>query len=213
MCSNSARTVLDSAAFAEAEEHQREIYRLAGADPDVPLSPSELCARLPDVGQPDYSATMRAQAELVRIDSVWVPFVRRGTPAPKARFLVGHEIAHWFYRRIGYRGLDLEARCDALGAALVVPRPVMLQVLERVGDDVTKLAAKLKTTQSLALLRRSEVTERPGAIVRAAGPIVRGAPCTWPVPLELRRVERARHPDLRKIPIRDEPLRVGVVAA
>jgi hypothetical protein len=203
---------LDRKTLEEIEGYVDPIYRLAGGDPSEPLSPADLSLRLLGT-KPTTATALVAPGTIGYCNGEWRIFIRKGTPWPRARWIAAHELAHWWFRRIGYAGPDLGARCDALGAALIVPRPVITHVRSRLGDDVYAIADELKTTQSLAFLRVSEVTGRPGAVVRLAGPIIRGEPCTWPVKLELATVKRARRRSIIKIAMWDEPNRIGVVAA
>lgn len=151
------------------------IVRLLGAPPRlVPLMPEAALACV--LGEP-------------RI------FVRRGTAPTRARWLAGHELAEWWYQRVGYRGDDLEERCDALGAALVAPRPTVLAARRKLGDEPIAIATELRTTQSLALLRLGECVRVPVFLKRQHHTIARGAAYVLPRHPEA-------HPGLRKVPIR-----------
>ncbi len=205
--------MLTASDLAYLEDEQEAVYRFAGLDPDKAASSLELTRGL-GLGAPRFGARIKAVGVLARVRQEWIPFVRTGTSPAKARFVVGHEIAHWWLEeRCGARGgARTEARCDALGAFLAVPRAVFLRARQAHGDDVRAIAEELKTTQSIALLRLGETTGRPSAVVRSMGAIVRGEPLRWPS-LELASVRRARFPGLRKVRIDDEARRLGLVAA
>ncbi len=128
------------------------------------------------------------------------------------RFDVGHELAHWYYRRTGYSGNDLELRCDALSAALLAPMPFFRSIRRRI-VDVPDVAQALGTTQSLAALREGEVLGTPTALVQPARIRIRGDEWGWPSEDELRRYAKAGHAALRKVRISDEPKRVVIVAS
>ncbi len=199
---------LDPHTLNEIESYVAPIYRLADSDPSDALAPATLSLKL--LGTRPKMVPLVSQGTIALVKGQWRIYIRSGTPWPRARWIAGHELAHWWFKRIGYTGPDLEARCDAPGAALIVPRPVLVQVHSKPGDDVRAIADELKTTQSLALLRVSEVTGRPGAVLRRAGPIVRGEPCGH-LPLEYGK--RVLHPSVKRVPITDEEQRTGVVAA
>ena len=201
--------MISSDGVAEVEGDAHAIFRLARFDPDDGATPQQLCVRL--LGSPPEMAPLLGhEATLARVTGQWRIFVRAGTAAPRARWLVCHELAEWWYQRIGYCERDIEARCDVLGAALVAPRRVFLRLRRRHGDDVRPLARALRTTESLALLRCGECTGEPTAVVRSAGAIVRGDAVVWPAPLTLARAHRLRRGGLRKVRIADEPSRLGL---
>ena len=202
--------MLDADALADIEGDCAAIHALAGVDPAKPFSVRTLAVRL--MGRPPRFARILREATI----GTWAGgpqiCIRHGTPGPRARWLTGHELAEWWYSRIGYRGEDREARCDALGAALVVPRVAFVRARRSHGDDPIALAEALKTTQSLALLRLGECIGTPVVLDRPAGPIVRGAEYAWPPLPELRReLAREPRPGLRKVRITDEPRRTGVI--
>lgn len=132
--------------------------------------------------------------------------------AEKARFVVAHELAHWVWEvEAGYNGPDLEARCDALAAAIVMPPAAVVRVTNSLGlSDVHAIARALRTTQSAALLRLGEVHDVPTALLRRRrSTIIRGPFVRWPVPLSWQRAKRA--PGIVKVRVRDEPQRFGVM--
>jgi hypothetical protein len=122
------------------------------------------------------------EACLIRVYEQWRVVVRRSVPAPRARWLVCHELAEHHYLRLGYRGADVEARCDALGAALVLPRRLAQLAIREHAHRVSALARSLGVTQALALLRVGEVTRRPVLLERRPGVrLARGAPVEWSI--------------------------------
>mgnify|MGYP006921322019 FL=1 len=92
------------------------IYAAAGADPDDPPAIGALIEAL--TRREPLLARMRAEGRCIG-DQV---MVRGGVLPARARWLAAHELAEWWYARMGYDGADIEERCDACGAALVVPR-------------------------------------------------------------------------------------------
>jgi hypothetical protein len=162
--------------IADVEGDAASIYRLARADESDPPSIATLCRAV--TGYPPTVAKMREEGRCARVGDTWRVFVRRGLSAQRARFIVAHEIAEAWHRRIGYAEPDVEERCDALGAALVVPRAACAAVL-RSGHSPKLVAEAFGVERPLALLRIGEVTGRPVLLVRRR-PIARGEPFAWP---------------------------------
>jgi hypothetical protein len=198
--------VLGPDELADIEGDAEAIYRELGFDPSSPPSMAALCRAATGhspkfVGQPQ-------EARLVG-DQV---FLRRGVLAARATWLVGHELAERRLRHLRYRGSDIEARCDALGAALVAPRPAFRAAIRELGHAVYALAESFNTTQSVALLRIGEVTGRPVVLLRWPDPIVRGGPYEWPSTSELVRTLRERRPEVHPVRIVDERGKWGLMA-
>jgi len=200
-----ALLMLDADAIADIEGDCGAIYDLADADPNAPPSLRTLVVRL--LGSAPRMVPLVREAQLAHVHGKPRIFVRRGTMLTRARWLAGHELAEWWYQRIGYRGHDLEVRCDALGAAIVAPRPAFLRAWRTHGDEPVALAAAFGATQSLALLRLGECVRAPVVLLRPGGAIVRGEDYEWPAEPVLRRATRLGAPGLRTVRITDEPRR------
>ncbi len=138
--------------------------------------------------------------------------VRPGLAPERLRHTIGHEIGEWYYALIGYEGDDIEERCDALGAALAVPRVEFRRAVGAVGHRVFALAAAFGVQQSVALLRLGEVTGRPVALLRPTAPIYRGDPFEWPRTSALVRALREGRGRVHPIRIVDSPDRWGLMA-
>lgn len=172
-------SVLDPGVAGAIEASAADIYRRARVDPGRVPSVASLCSTL--LGSPPrYVVGMRVEACLVRTFDAWRVWVRAGVSPERARWLVAHEIAEWYYRRVHVHNSVKEGWCDALGAALVAPAPVIREALSVHGLDLPRLARSLKTTQSLVALRYGEVTHCPVALVRSDGASLRGEPRDWP---------------------------------
>lgn len=143
----------------------------------------------------------------MRVGDAWRVVVRRGVLPARARWLVGHELAELHFARVGYVGSDIEARCDALGAALALPRRALGSIMRQHAHRVHTIARLTRLTQSLVLLRIGEVSGRPVALLRAPAPTVRGAAFGWP--RKLSPIVPGTHP----LRITDEPQRVGLMAS
>lgn len=198
---------------ADIEGDAIALYRLAGLEPDEPVAISRLVRAL--LGTPIQVASfVRGQAHLSWYLDQWWIYVHAGIALPRLRFDIGHELAHWWYRRCCYSGEDIELRCDALGAAIVAPMPLYSAIRKRT-SRIVQIAHAIGVTQSLALLREGEVLGTPVALVQDRRVLVRGEEWGWPAELELRRLASVRSavPGLRKVVIRDEARRVGLRSA
>lgn len=135
-----------------------------------------------------------------------VVFVRPGMSFARARLQTFHELAEIYHQRRGYQGTDVEARCNAMAAALAAPKRAVLTAVERYGHSVYDLALALKTPQSAMVLRLAECVGRPCALLRQAYPIVRGRPFAWPeTPAGFHSLIGARRTDVHPLRIADEP--------
>ncbi len=198
---------------ADIEGDALAIYREAKQEPDRPVSIVRIVRALlhTEVKRADMSHGHESDTCVVYGHQVIA--VRKGIPGPRARWLIAHEVAHWWYARIGYRGEDIETRCDALGAALIAPRPAWQTVRRAVGCGIRELAGALATTQSLVLLRRGECDGVPAALVEPRRVLVRGETWGWPDEATVRRVARSGAPGVRRVRITDEWKRSGLMAA
>ena len=198
--------------LADIEGDADLLLRLYKIDDTEPLDVLRLCRRM--TGHAPFMTRTGPEAKLsTEPNGTRRVCVRFGTYPPRATWLACHELAELHYDRIGYRGDDVERRCDALGAALACPRRALLAATKRYQHRVHLLAKALGTTQSLALLRIGEVDRRPVLLSRTAGLIVRGASFVWPANDELDRALKGRVRGVHPLMIRDEPARAGLMAA
>jgi hypothetical protein len=185
--------MLTAEELGDLEGDAGAMLRLAGLDDDAPPSMDDLAVRL--LGHAPQRAPRRAirgEGALARIGDDWRVYVAADVTAERARWVVGHELAHWWHR-VHIRAPESERRCDALGAMLAAPRRAMLRAVRLEGHAVTRLAVRLRVPQALALLRLGEIVERPVALVRPA-PIARGGPFPWPENLGSARRLPGAHP-------------------
>lgn len=199
---------MDADTLADVEGDALAIYKLAGFDADDTPSAAQLCRKLFGIG-PEYSRHLRTEADSCTLRGQHRVFVRPGLLAARSRWLVGHEVAEWWYRKIGYVGADVEERCDALGAALIAPARAVREAW-RTTEDTVLLAALLATTQSVAHLRVGEVIGVPVVLVQRRRIIVRGDEWGWPSERELL---RPTDPRMLLVAITDESKRHGLRAA
>ena len=180
----------------------------AGVDDSGPTPMAALCAKR--LGSPPrWISGLPMEAKL----EGKVVLLRAGVPATRARWLVGHELAHDALNEVGYREPDVEDVADAVGAALVAPsRAVRLAIAAAGGHRVYAIADAFATTQSLALLRIGEVTGRPVLLTRKGAPIARGGAFVWGSERKISEAVRGLVREVHPLRIRDEPHKVGLMA-
>lgn len=142
---------------------------------------------------------------LARVGDQWRVYLRRDAPRTARRFVLLHELAHW---ALGKGGSELD--CDALAAALLVPRPAFLKALAHT-RELPALARSFGTTESCVALRVGETTGRPLALVTPESVRLRGEPHSWPTDRELRTLAISPKPGLRKATLRDDAQRVALI--
>lgn len=191
-------------------------HQHAKSDPADPETLNVLCRRTVKsypqrvrmIGRGDLRPGVRGRPWTLRVHVM--------LPPELARFVVAHELAHWYYLQTGWRASShahLEAACNALGAAILAPQPCFAAAVRSIGRSrVHQLARTFHTTQACALLRVGETTGRSVVLVRSKDPIVRGDLFEWPA--DVRELERAvRHPPEGVHPIRIDRDRWGLMAA
>lgn len=193
----------------------RRLYELAGADVDQPMWTPKLARLVLGVGCIQWAdaSKMRSEGSLVRIGDRYRIYVRKNLPPERLSHVIGHELGHWICKQDGYRGPDLEAVCDAIGAALVAPKPAFHAALRALGvDNLPGLAKVFTASQSLVALRAGETTGRPMALVAPSTVRVRGDEFAWPATEEIRQLATRSRPGLKRTKLTDEPRRVMVAA-
>ncbi len=171
--------MLTEDALAEIEGDAVAMFAAAHMERDDAPSMDLLCLRL--IGSKPRRVVMGREADIhPGVEGRYVLRVHRAAPKERARFLVGHELAEWWYRGRAWAGghLEREAWCDALGAALVAPRPAFRRAVGALDNRVHRLAEAFDVPRALAMLRVGEVTGRP--VLYPLRGIVRGEPYVWP---------------------------------
>lgn len=203
--------MLDADEVADVEGDAVAATRMAGFEADDAPSVGEISLALVGV-RPRLIEGLDGEARLEPLADGWDLQVNPALPKSRQRFKAAHELGHWYYDRCGYRGADIEARCDLFAAALVMPRSVFRRAVRTLGHRVHALANAFATTQSAALLRVGEVTGRPVALLRWPEALTRGEPFTWPKSATLVRALREGKDAVHPLRIVDEPNRVGLMA-
>jgi hypothetical protein len=194
----------------DIERDAVEMFSAAKCDPCEGPAIAEVCRRL--IGRaPEWAPLRSCEAAFCILRGQPRVYVRKGIMPARARWLAGHELAHWWYQNHGLPAKNIEDRCDRLGAALVAPAPVVVDVLKRT-SDVRKVARAMATTQSLAALRMGEVAGVPVALVSGAHIRVRGRSYPWPQG-EILSCKIPSDLPARILFISDEPKRLGYMVA
>lgn len=188
------------------------IYDRADADMADPPDPIDLAGALGIGVEYASGATIGADAVLSRDAGRWIVRLARSASLERARFALGHEIGEWASRERNEE--TIEALCNAISAAVLLPRPAFVAALRYFGPDLQALARVFRTTETCVGLRIGEVTDRPMLLVSPAEVRARGEEWAWPNEAQIRR--QIRSGDAHGLRIRqlaDDSRRVWIVAA
>lgn len=186
--------MLGAETLVDIEREAVALWRIYGHDPSRPAGLPVLVKQA--LGTSIRVANIPQEGRLHRVGGRWHITIKRGLHPARARHIVGHELAEWHYRRLGYRGEQLESRCDALGAAICAPKPLVERAVARFGPCCVRLAKHLRLQPSLCHLRLGEATGRPVALWSPERQIYRGDDYNWP---ELASAARDGHLLLRRV--------------
>lgn len=187
------------------EKLARQVYRLAGVDEGRAAPPVDLARRILGEDAVIVARQLSSEGYLVPIAGRWRIVVRRGLTRRRLAHVVGHELGHWVCQQAGV--VDDEDLCDAIGAAIVAPRPAFASGLAR-RLTLRELAWLFATSESLVALRYAEVTGEPLALVTPERVRLRGHH-DWPPENELRKLAQSGGGrGLRAVRLRDDPRRV-----
>jgi hypothetical protein len=192
--------------IADLEGEAQALYRAGGFSMAAPAPSVGLARRLlgdEAVRVAPAQLLLDGNGALVRVGSDWRIYIRGSAPPRAKRFALLHELAHW---ALGAEATEVE--CDALAAALLVPRQAFLLALGGLGERLPRLAQHFNTTESCIALRHGEATDAPMVLVTPYTVRARGAEWSWPTETKLRAWARRPGPGLRKARLRDEPERV-----
>lgn len=196
---------------ADIEGTANALLLRAGLQPDEAPAPLRLAEALlgPGAVRLVHAGALPGVAALARWGGRWRVALRSTAPRQAQGFAVLHEIGHWAL------GADApEAACDALAAALLLPRRAYLAAAREHGADWPALAARFGCSESAVALRWGEVVGEPLALVAPVRVRVRGEPWGWPPAEEqIRELARAPRPGLASARLSDDRRRVVVRAA
>lgn len=193
-----------------AESLARAVYQLAHLDECKPARPLDLAHRVLGKASIRYDARLGVPGMIVPIRGKWRLFLRPDLTQRRLAHVVGHELGHWICQREGLD--DPEDLCDAIGAAIVAPRPSFLARLAKAGPRLRRLAWAYETSESLVALRYAEVTAAPLALVTPEAMRVRGE-YDWPPERELRELARSGGGSgLRAVRLLDDPRRIALTS-
>lgn len=191
--------------LADIEGEAEAIYRAAGFDSDEQAPSVALARRLlgPEAIRNSFADRLPGNGALVRVGNDWRIYIRAGAEVRVKRFVLLHELAHW---ALGARATEED--CDALAAALLVPRRAFIRHLRSTGVALPRLARVFSTTESCVALRLGEATDQPLVLVAPRSVRVRGREWSWPNEESLRALARGHAPGLKKTRLREDSRRV-----
>jgi hypothetical protein len=191
--------------LAELEGEAQALYRAGGFATSHAAPSVALARRLlgDDAIRAARGELLSGNGALVRVGSNWRIYIRSSAAPRVKRFALLHELAHW---ALGVEAT--EAECDALAAALLVPRQAFLLAVGGLGEKLPRLAQHFSTSESCVALRHGEATGAPMVLVTPSTVRARGAEWSWPTETKLRAWARHPIPGLRKAKLRDAPERV-----
>lgn len=156
----------------DAEGTARYLYERAGFEYKNEVLPSLIAERLYGSG------CVRVVAHSARLAEVTTHGGRvRIAVAARARepeWLIGHELAHLAEGTRHARGGETEARCDLVGACLLMPPWSFRQALSRFGEDYVALAENFGTSETAVALRVGEVLGEGRVVVTPHTVLARG---------------------------------------
>lgn len=196
----------------QLEDLAEKAYSDAGLDPQQPHVSRLARTLLGPKAIQKGPRLVRSPACLVRVGRQVYIFIAKGLKPVDALFAVAHELAHYLIAKQGLSDENEEEMANALGAALLAPRPAFRAAFKRFGDDLPALASALSATETAAALRLGEVTGQPLAVVAPERVRVRGRGWRWPDESSLRQLARRPIPGIRKTRLRDDPRRVVLSA-
>lgn len=187
------------------------IYERADADMGDPPDPVDLASALDIDVEYARGPMLGGDGTLSRIDGRWVIQLARSATIAGARFALGHELGEWACRERAEP--TIEALCNAIAAAVILPRPAFVAALRHFGPDLPALARAFRTTETCVGLRIGEVTDRPMLLVSPAEVRARGEEWSWPGETQIRQqMRRGELPGLRMCRLRDDERRAWIVA-
>jgi len=197
---------------ADVEGIAAWIYDRADADMADPPDPIDLARALDVDVAYDDGTSVGTDGALSRDAGRWIVRLARAASLERARFALGHEIGEWACRQRNEE--TVEALCNAISAAVLLPRPAFRAALRYFGADLSALARVFRTTETCVGLRIGEVTDRPMLLVSPGEVRARGEEWSWPNEAQIRRQIRSGDAHgLRICPLADDSRRSWIVAA
>lgn len=194
--------------IAEADEWAAEIRDRAGVDRDVMVKAGALARALGLEIYQSKGLKLQGGAALSFWGGQRYIALAAGLPPVRARELVLHEIAEFILD--DRHDEDIECACNAIAAALAMPRGGFARATRSEGEDPHRLAEIFQVTPTSAALRIGEVTHHPLVALSRSFVWVRGREWCWPDEPELRRIMRNGRPGVRVVPL--EPRRAALFA-
>lgn len=189
--------------MTDPEAEALALYARLNLDPHEPPGVGRVAVALLGarcIERVDARVLRGADAETCMVHGTWRIFVRRGLATDRLAHVVGHELGHIVLGATGETGDELERLCDAIGAAIVAPRPAFRAAIRDEDGDVHRLAERYRITPSCSTMRIGECTGEPVALVTPGLVRVRGPEeFVWGDEGTLRRLARTGAPGLRRV--------------
>lgn len=199
--------------LAELESIVEHGYRRAGIiNDDECLLPGQLIRARFGQDAIVLVSNLPTKAAVVRVNGAPVFAVRSSLSPIERRFCLGHEYAHVLCDEVGYRGDDIEAACDYIGAAIQTRSRVFRRAAKHVGANFKQLALDFGITETWAALRYGETADVPVAVVCPKRVRMRGPAWVWGEAVSARGLVTTGVPGVKKSRLTDDPKRVALVA-
>jgi len=138
-------------------------------------------------------------------------YLRKGLPPVRRRWALCQELAEWWLWREGLRNERTLADVERIAAGLLIPRAAFSQALARVGGESRRMAQHFGTSETCLVLRMSELTRVPLALVSPQKVRLRGAEFGWPSEQQMRTLSHTlRLPGIRKVRLQDDRRRLAL---
>jgi hypothetical protein len=195
----------------EAEQLAFEFYERNGYDPAEPVDPFTLTSAFLGPGTIiRTTGLVSGPAATFVVNGKRKIALRHGLRIEDAAFYCAHELGHIVFDELGYHEDDLEAQCDLFAAALLAPRPAVVQLHRAFGFDLPSIADHIGSTETWAALRIGEVLRLPLAVVATKVRVRGPEEWVWPDEPTLRQWARRPPPGIAKVRLTDDPRRAVI---
>lgn len=155
------------------------LHTVAGLDPTKVNCPVRLAQRMNIAVLPTLGVELPGGGYSTPDDPMGPAiFVDTRLSQKRRRFVVAHEIAEILISRAGYEGPHREWYANRFGAAILLPRPAVIEALRLPWRGLRDFASRLRVSETCAGLRLGETTGDAVAVVCGRNVEVRGG--AWP---------------------------------
>ncbi|MDX2053170.1 MAG: ImmA/IrrE family metallo-endopeptidase [Polyangiaceae bacterium] len=157
------------------------------------------------------SPALNRECGLITVNGAPRIYVRASLPPVRRRWALAYELAKWWLTRASLKPEEASEAALGIAASLLIPRTSFFRAQSVVGEKSAPLAEHFGVSESCLVLRESELTERPLALVAPLTVRVRGAGFHWPEEKELRELaEKPRISGVKKARLKDDTRRVAL---